>query len=324
MRRREFIAGVAGVWACPVAAPAQPATPVIGYLATTARDAIPFQTMSFRRGLAEGGFTEGTNVVIEYRWGDDKPERLPTLAADLVARRVDVIVAFSTAATRAAKVATGSIPIVFLTGDDPVTAGVVARISRPSANLTGVTFSSSTLGAKRLELLRGPIPKSDQIALLTDPNSSESVTQSSDAQKAAQTLGQSAYVLNISTNAEIETAFASLAHRRVDTFAVGGSPFFNARRDLLAALALRYAIPGMYPNRNFPVAGGLISYGASIPDAYRQVGIYVGRILKGAKPADLPVLQPTKFDLVINLRTAKVLKLAVPDRLLALADEVIE
>lgn len=231
---------------------------------------------------------------------------------------------FGTASIRAAKVATSSIPIVFLTGDDPITAGVVDSLSRPGANLTGVTFSSGPLYAKRLEILRGLIPKSDLIALFTDPNSPESVTQSSNLQQVANTLSQSLFSLNASNDSEIERAFVSLAQRRADAFIVSGSPFFNGRRDLISALALRHAIPGMYPNRNFAAAGGLMSYGANIPDTYRQAGIYVARILKGTKPADLPVLQPTKFDLVINLRTARVLKLAVPDRLLALADDVIE
>jgi putative ABC transport system substrate-binding protein len=326
MRRREFITLVGGASASlSLAARAQQlAMPVVGYLATVARDAVPFQTVSFHRGLAEIGYTEGSNLVIEYRWGDDRVERLPALADDLVTRRVDVIAAFATASIRAAKAATGSVPIVFLTGDDPITAGLVDSLSRPSGNLTGVTFSTAALGAKRLELLRILIPKGDQIALLTDPNSPESVTQSNDLRNVAQTLGHSAFILNIGMEDEFETAFATMAQRRVDAFVVGGSPFFNARRDLIAALAMRNGIPGMYGSRNFTAAGGLISYGANIPAAYRQAGVYVGRILKGSKPADLPVLQPTQYDLVLNLRAARVLRLVVPDRLLALADEVIE
>jgi putative tryptophan/tyrosine transport system substrate-binding protein len=315
--------GLAAAW--PLAARAQQQSiPVVGYLASTTRDAAPFQTASFRRGLAEGGFTEGSNVLVEYRWGDDKPENLPVLAADLINIGVNIIAAFGTASILTAKVATGSIPIVFLTGDDPITAGVVSSLSRPSANVTGVTFNSAPLYSKRLELLRGLIRKSDLIALLIDSNSPESVTQSRNVQNVASALGQSVISLNVRTETEIELAFGSLAQQRVDAFIVSGSPFFNGRRDLIAALAVRHAIPGMYPNRNFAAAGGLISYGANIADAYRQAGIYVARLLKGAKPGDLPVLQPNKFDLVINLRTARVLKIAVPDRLLALADDVIE
>jgi len=324
MRRRDFIAGLAGTAAWPLVAHAQQSMAVVGYLASTTRDATPFQTASFRRGLNADGLTEGSNLRIEYRWGEDRPEQLPALAADLVTRRVDAIAAFGTAPIRAARAASGSIPIVFLTGDDPIAAGIVDSLSRPRANLTGVTFSSGPLYAKRLEILRGLIPKTDLLALLTDQNSPESVAQSSNIQRIATSLGQLLFAVDASTDAEIELAFGSLVQKRVDALIVSGSPFFNAHRDLLAALALRHAIPAMYSNRNFAVSGGLISYGANIPDTYRQAGVYVARILKGAKPADLPVLLPTKFDLVINLRTARVLKIAVPDRLLALADEVIE
>jgi len=325
VKRREFVAGLGGWVASPLAAKAQQhPIPVVGYLASTTRDAAPFQTASFRRGLDEAGFTESRNVLIEYRWSDDKPENLPGVAADLVNLKVNILAAFGTSSILAAKAATSSISIIFLTGDDPITAGVVSSLSRPSGNITGVTFNSAPLYSKRLELLRGLIPKNDLIALLIDPNSPESVTQSRNVQNVASKIGQAVISLNVTTESEIEGALGSLAQQRVDAFIVCGGPFFNGKRDLITALAMRHAIPGMYPNRNFAAAGGLISYGANIPDAYRQAGTYVARLLKGAKPTDLPVFQPNKFDLVINLRTARVLKIAVPDRLLALADDVIE
>jgi putative ABC transport system substrate-binding protein len=325
MRRREFIRVLGGAAiACPFAAHAQQAMPVIGFISPVSPNATPFQTAAFHKGLGETGHVEGKNVTIEYRWGENRVERMPALAADLVRRRVNVIAAFTTVAGRAVKAATGTIPIVFLTGDDPIASGLVTSLSRPSANLTGATFSSAALGAKRLELLRALIPNSDLIGVLTDPNSPESITQSRDVTSVARTLAQPVLALDAGTDRDIEAAFANMAQRRVGAFFASGSPFFNARRDLFAALAARHALPGMYPNRNFTAAGGLVSYGASIIDTYRQAGIYAGRILKGAKPADLPILQPTKFELVINVRTAKALGLAVPDRLLALADDVIE
>jgi putative ABC transport system substrate-binding protein len=249
---------------------------------------------------------------------------MPELAADLVRRQVNVIAAFSTVSIRAAKGATGTVPIVFMTGDDPLAAGVVTSLNRPDANVTGVTFSSSVVGAKRLELLLALAPKPDMVAILNDANSSESQVQSRDARQVARTLGQSILDLDIRSVGDIDQAFATMAERKVSAFFASGSPFLNAHRGRLSDLAIRYSLPGVYANRNFTVAGGLISYGANVPDAYRQSGVYVGRILKGASPADLPVLQPTKFELVINLKTAKAMGLAVPDRLLALADEVIE
>jgi putative ABC transport system substrate-binding protein len=308
----------------PRAAAAQQAIPIVGFLAPMSRDAVSFQTSAFRKGLAESGLAEGGNLAIDFRWANDRVEQLPALAADLVGRQAKVIAAFSSVAARAAKAATSSIPVVFVTGDDPIAAGLVTSLSRPEANITGITFGSSSLGAKRLELLRMLLPKQGPIAVITDPNSPESVTQSRDVEDVARTLAQPVIVVQAATDGEIEAAFATMRRQTINAFFACGGPFFNSRRDLIASLASKDKIPGMYSNRNYVNAGGLISYGAGIPEAYHHAGIYVGRILKGARPADLPVLQPTKFELVINLKSAKALDLEVPDRLMALADDVIE
>jgi ABC-type uncharacterized transport system substrate-binding protein len=326
MRRREFITlfgGTAAVW--PLAARAQqPAMPVIGLLnARSATDTVGLAA-AFRHALNEIGFVDGRNIAIEYRWAANQPDQMPTLAAELVARPATVIAAFSTVGALAAKAATATIPIVFLTGDDPVTVGIVASLARPGGNVTGVTFVSAMLGTKRLQLLRGVLPKTELMAMLVDPASPESVNQVSDVSDAARALGLQLAVLHARTASELDLAFASLVQRRADVLLVSGSPNFLTKRDQILTLVTRHKVPTIYSNREFAVAGGLISYGASILDSYRQVGLYVGRVLRGDKPGDLPVLQPTRFELVINLKTAKALGLELPPTLLALADEVIE
>jgi putative ABC transport system substrate-binding protein len=327
MRRRAFITllgGAAASW--PLAARAQQAAlPVIGFLSIRAPDDVSRPlAAAFRRGLSETGYVEARNVVIEYYWMEGQTERLPVIATELARRPVSVIVAISTLSALAAKAATTTIPVVFMTGDDPVMAGIVASLNRPGGNVTGVTFVSATLGAKRLGLLREVVPNVKTIAVLVDQNSAESQSSLRDVQDAARSLGQQLAVLNVGTDGDIDAAFTALAHQRAGALLATGSSFISSRRDRLIALAARDAVPAIYQIRDFPAAGGLISYGASLSDAYHQVGAYAGRILKGAKPAELPVLQPTKFALVINLKTAKALGLDVPPTLLAIADEVIE
>jgi putative ABC transport system substrate-binding protein len=325
MKRREFLGWFTGALATtPLTALAQRSMPVVGYLAPMSPNNVRIQTAAFLRGLAENDYEDGKTVTVEYRWGEDRIAQMPTLAADLVQRGVDVIAAFSTNTVRIAKKATNSIPIVFMTGDDPIASELVTSLNRPGANVTGVTFSSSVVGAKRFELLRALVPGHGLIAVLNDPNSSESVTQARDVTQVAQALAQPIFAVDVGASGEINKAFATMAERKVSAFFACGSPFLNAHRHRLSEMALRYALPGVYANRNFAEAGGLISYGASLVDAYHQTGVYVGRILKGSHPGDLPVLQPTKFELVINLKTAKAMGLTVPDRLLALADDVIE
>jgi putative ABC transport system substrate-binding protein len=280
---------------------------------------------AFREGLAERGYVEGRNVVIEFRWAQGQFDRLPALAAELVGRPVTVLAAVGGyQGARAAKAATSAIPIVFSSGEDPVKEGIVPSLNRPRGNVTGATFFTSLLGAKRLGLLRELVPKAKLIALLVNQNTSQGQEQTKDVQKAAHDLEQRLVVLNGGSDEDIDAAFASLAHKQVDALLVGADPFFDPRRDRLVALATRHAVPAIYQFRDYALAGGLMSYGASITDLYRQVGIYVGRILNGEKPADLPVVQATKFELIINLKTAKALGLEVPDKLLAIADEVIE
>jgi putative ABC transport system substrate-binding protein len=325
MRRREFITllgGTAAGW--PLAARAQqPAMPVVGFLHTST--AAPFLDMvgAFRKGLNEAGFIEGQNVAIEYRWAEFQYDRLPALAADLVARRVTVISVFGPPAALAAKAATVTIPIVFSVGVDPVDTGLVASLNRPGGNLTGVTLLTASLGAKRVGLLRELIPKADLMAVLVN-TTSEGMTQAKDVQDAAHEAGLRAIVLNAATDADIDAAFATLSRQRIGGLMVGADQFFDTRRDRIVALAARHSMPTIYHRRDFVAGGGLMSYGTSIVEVYRQVGVYTGRILKGEKPADLPVLQPTKFELVINLKTARTLGLTIPQTLLVAADEVIE
>jgi putative ABC transport system substrate-binding protein len=329
MKRRDFIAllgGAAAAW--PVAAPAQqPVMPVIGFLSGQSPDNSAHLVMMFRRGLAEIGYTEGQNVAIEYRWALGQNDRLPALAADLVGRRVTVIAATAgggTPASLAAKAATTTIPIVFSSGADPVKLGLVASLNRPGGNVTGISWLTFALDGKRLGLLRELLPKLPVLPVLLNPTFLDATRQLGEIQQAAQTIRQDITILNASTIREIDAAFETLAQMRPGALLLAADPFFHSRREQITTLAARHTIPTIYEDRDFIVAGGLMSYGASFPDAVRQVGVYTGRILKGEKPADLPVLQPTKFELAINLKTAKALGITIPDKVLALADEVIE
>ncbi len=324
MRRREFITllgGAAAVW--PFAARAQQTAPVIGFLRSTSlADSTHFVT-AFRDGLKQTGFVEGQNVAIEYRYAEGRDDRLPALVADLIDRRVAVIVG-NNLATRAAKAATSTVPIVFAYGGDPVLDGFVASLNRPGGNVTGVVFIEGVLGAKRLELLRQIVPNATTIGMLVNPNTAETVAERRDVQAAAQALGQQLIILDASSDRDIETAFATFVQRGAGALLVGTGAFTYSHRERLVALAARHALPASYGLREFADAGGLMSYSASITDAYHQAGIYAGRVLKGEKPADLPVMQSTKFEFVINLKTAKALGLTVPQSLLIAADEVIE
>jgi ABC-type uncharacterized transport system substrate-binding protein len=325
MQRRKFICIVGGLAALrPFRARAQqPAVPVIGFLnGASAGDYAPYLA-GFRQGLQQAGFTEGKNVSVEYRWAEGHYDRLRGLAAELVGRSVSVIAA-NTPAVPIAKAATAKIPIVFVTGDDPVENGLVNSLSRPGGNITGVTLISSTLGSKQVGLLRELVPATTSIAFLMNPDNSSSVRNVSEAKDVALSIWQQVHVLQARTAAEIDTAFATMAREKVGALVVVPDTFLIGRRDQIVALAARYAVPTMYQFRDYAVAGGLISYGASLSDQYRQVGVYTGMILKGADPAELPVLQPTKFELALNLKTAKTLGLTLSPSLLALADEVIE
>jgi len=324
LKRREFITLLGGTAAWPLAARAQqPAMPVIGLLDQRSPDALADRLRGFRQGLKDAGFVEGQNAAIEYRWAENQVDRLPQLAADLVRRQVAVIVApAGLAPALAAKAATKTIPIVFVIADDPVKLGLVASLARPGGNLTGINFLSGELTAKRLELLRELMPSATRVAVLVNPANAENPEREVEA--AARSIGLQIQTLNASTVREINAAFATFVRERPDAVFVGLDPFFNSRRIQLVQLAARYAIPASYPARDFAEAGGLMSYGADIADAWRQAGSYAGRILKGAKAADLPVVQSSKFELVFNVQTATMLGLTVPDKLLVAADEVIE
>jgi putative ABC transport system substrate-binding protein len=325
MRRRKFISLLGGTtigW--PLVARAQQASlPVVGFLNSASARGYASMAAAFKQGLKESGYADGQNVTIEYRWADDNNERLPAFAADLASRRVDVIFANSPSIA-AALAATKTIPIIFNSGDDPVRLGFVASLNRPGGNATGVTIFSNELAAKRLDLLREIVPHSKSIAVLINLDFGPSARFRADVEAAARALGLAAPTLQASNPGEIETAFNNLAQTRPDALLVGPGPFLDSHRDLLVFLAAKISIPAGYETRASALAGGLVSYGADVGDAYRQAGVYAGRILKGEKPADLPVLQATKLELVINLKTAKALGLDLPAKILAVADEVVE
>ena len=326
MKRRDFIAFVGGlVVAWPLGAGAQTTTPVVGFVSSlSARDATHIIS-AFHLGLKEAGYEEGRNVAIEYRWAEGQYDRLPALASDLVNRPVAVIAAISgTPTALAAKAATTTIPIVFAIGSDPVAQGLVNSLNRPSANVTGATFSTAVLGEKRLELLRELVPGAKTIAVLVNANNPSGTLEIARVKDAAHAIAQEISVLNASTRAEIDDAFAAIAKKGIKALFVTADPFFLNQRNALVELSARFAVPAIYAERETAAAGGLVSYGASRTDAYRQAGNYVGRILKGEKPGDLPVQQATKFELAINLSAAKALGLTIPQSILLRADEVIE
>ena len=325
MKRRQFITllgGAAAAWTLAARAQ-QPAMPVVGVLGGASLDALA-ELRAFRQGLKEVGYVEGENVAVEYRSADNRIDRLPELVADLLRRRVAVIAAADMASTRAAQAATTTIPIVFLVGADPVSRGLVASLARPGGNATGINVFTGELVAKRLGLLRELVPGATRVAALVHSADADADSTSRDVEAAARAMGLQIQVFKPSTSREISAAFAIFMRERPDALFVGPGPFFNTRRVQLVLLAATNKIPTISGVRGYVEAGGLMSYGASLADAFRQVGIYTGRILKGEKPADLPVLQPTKFEFVINAETARMLGVTVPDKLLALADEVIE
>jgi putative ABC transport system substrate-binding protein len=327
MRRRQFIMllGGAAAWPFAVRAQQQPAMPLIGFLGGGTQAGFAAYAAAVRQGLKEAGYVEGQNLTIEYRWAGGQNDRLLALAADLVGRPVAVITAFGYQAALAAKAATTTIPIVFEGGADPVELGLVTSLNRPGGNVTGVSNFVAVLVAKQFELLHDMIPNSAVIGVLVNPTSSSLAESTArDAQAAGRALGKQIHILNATTEDQIDAAFASLARMRSDALLISGDPFFTSRRTQLATMATRQGIPTIYNAREFPAAGGLMSYGASVVDAYRQTGVYTGKVLRGAKPADLPVMLPTKFELVINLTTAKAFGLKIPPTVLARADEVIE
>ena len=324
--RREFITplgGAAAGWPLAARAQQQEKMPVVGFLNSQSPDGYADRLRAFRQGLKEAGYIEGDNVAIEYRWAENQMERLPALAAELVGRQVAVI-ATAGRAEFAAKAATTTIPIVFMTAEDPVRQGLVASLARPGGNLTGINFFGGELTAKRLDLLRELVPQATRVAVLVNPNGPASESTLRDIEPAARDMGLQIQVFSASTSGEIIAAFDSFVRVRPNALFVAPDPFFTARRVQLVHLATRHAVPAIYVARPFTDIGGLMSYGASLTDTWRQVGLYAGRILKGAKPAELPVVQSTRFELVINLQIARMLGLIVPPSLLARADEVIE
>jgi putative ABC transport system substrate-binding protein len=326
MKRRAFITllgGAAAAW--PLAARAQqPALPVIGFLSTGSPQSFAPLFAAFHRGLNDSGYVDGQNVKIEYRWAEGRYDQLPALAAELVHRQVSLIAAITPPAAQAAKAATATIPVIFLSGVDPVKLGLVTSLNRPGGNVTGATLFAAGLEPKCMELLRELVPNAAAVAVLVNPNFPEAESQMKDSSSAAHAIGLQSVILRASSESDIDAAFAGLVEQRIGVLLVAPDPFFYSQGNRLIALAARHAVPTAYPFRDFAVIGGLMSYGNSVADGWRQTGVYVGRVLKGDKPGDLPVIQPTKFEFVINLRTAKALGLDVPDKLLALADEVIE
>jgi putative tryptophan/tyrosine transport system substrate-binding protein len=324
VQRREFISLLGGAAAWPLTARAQQRMmPVIGFLNSATAVGYAPMASAFKQGLKETGYAEGNNVTIEFRWAENQYERLPALAADLISRQVTVIFANSPSIAPV-KALTNTIPIIFLSGDDPVRLGFVASLNRPGGNVTGVNIFSGETATKRLGLLRELVPHAARIAILINTDFTASLRFQDDVEAAARALGLATELLSANSDHEIERAFDRLANGRADALLVGPGPFFDSRRDLLVALAAKIAIPAGHETRATAMAGGLTSYGANVGDGYREAGIYTGRVLNGEKPANLPVLQSTKFEFIINLRTAKALGLTVPDKLLALADEVIE
>jgi putative ABC transport system substrate-binding protein len=325
MRRREFLGVLGSAAAWPLAASAQQsAVPIIGFLNTASPDAFVDRLRAFRQGLKETGYVEGENVAVEYRWAENQVDRLPALAADLARRRVAVLATFGNATAQAAKPVATTVPVVFAVGQDPVRMGLVASLARPGGNLTGINFLSNELTAKRLELLRVLVPGAVKVAVLVDPAVPPTETALREIEEASGTMGLRIQILNASSSGEINAAFATLARERPDALFVAPGFLFTSRRVQLAHLATFHKVPAAYQSREVVEVGGLMSYGANILDAYRQVGVYTGRILKGAKPADVPVAQSSKFELVINAETARMLGLTVPASLLSIADEVIE
>jgi putative ABC transport system substrate-binding protein len=326
MKRRQFIAWIGGgLAAWPLAARGQPSMPVVGFLGSTSPESFGRLVEAFRNGLGQTGYSEGRNVAIEYRWAENRYERLQPMASELVRRPVAVIVASGGAvAPIAAKAATSTIPIVFTAMPDPVKAGLVASLNRPGGNMTGTAALTAELDAKRLEILRELVPGGGLIGAFVNPNRPDAEAQARDMQDAARTLGQQVTVFKAGSAAEIDAAFAEMARQRIAALLIGSDPFFTGQHAQMVALTTRHGVPAIYAAREFPDAGGLASYGSRISDGYRQAGIYTGRILKGEKPADLPVVQPTKIELIINLKAAKTLGLDVPTQLVARADEVIE
>jgi putative ABC transport system substrate-binding protein len=325
MRRRAFIAGI-GASALPLVARAQPAAmPVIGFLNSGEREAFADRLVGFHRGLGEAGFFEKQNVAIEYRWAGGQLSRLPGLAAELVRLQVKVIAATGNLPSAiAAKDATSTIPIVFISGPDPVKAGLVKSLNRPGGNATGVSTANNVLGAKRLQILRDLLPGATRVAALVNPTAQMAEEEVLELQKIASSVGLEIVAFRASAAAELEAAFATLVQQKIGALIIPADPFFNSERDRIIRLAARHRVPTIYNDRIFASAGGLLAYGPSLPESYRQAGTYTGLILKGSNPADLPVVQPTKFELVLNQRTAKALGLIIPDKLVALADEVIE
>ena len=327
MRRREFIAGLGVAAAWPITARAQQSAPsVIGFLSNASPGQFTQAMAAFHSGLRETGYVEHQNVNIEYRWANDQSDRLPALAADLVGRQVAVIVTQGggTVAALAAKAATTTIPIIFTTASDPVKVGLVASFNRPGGNITGIAWLSSALEAKRLGLLSEMVPRAMIVGMLVNPNYSEADNQVQDVQVAAARLGVQLVVVRANEESDLDAAFATIAREKASALLVSASPFFDSRREKLIALASRDAVPAIFEHRGFVASGGLMSYGTNQADAVRQVGIYTGRVLKGEKPSELPIMQPTTFEMVINLKTAKILGLAVPPSLIARSDEVIE